>query len=419
VVGTQRNPTEKGLDVSSQMEHEKVEVKRRKTWLSLLARGKKGLNIQTMRSVFLALYRSKIAYGLLLKEPYLDHLTKWQNSAVRVVTSALFSCPAEIIYDFLDLPNLPQLFQSMALKAYARIIDNQIDPLAENYFDWVEEDEGMNNHFTPFGIIQEASTIQDEQILSKVKECQGKLDNKYSFGSNHTEIIPVVGRDHWKPTDFGEEVVIYTDGGYDPKSRKGAWAYWSNHPKIGSDSGSFFPCFNSTVPEEKALSKVLLKVRKALTQDDLHHSDRINLNTDNGGIISGCQGWPKLPRLPQTRYDIMEHISQLQKELKARIRLCWVPAHKNITGNEICDEACTNELLDPDNSEYEPISGEYFRMKATQVRRTTPLKSLYQGYYTSLDITRQHKKKLRSMDRKTGVTVSDYGATMLTSTPIF
>jgi hypothetical protein len=50
----------------------------------------------------------------------------------------------------------------------------------------------------------------------------------------------------------------------------------------------------------------------------------------------------------------MDHVSLLQKELKARIDFLG-PAHNNIHGNEICDEAYTNQLLNADNCEYTHI----------------------------------------------------------------
>jgi hypothetical protein len=122
-----------------------------------------------------------------------------------------------------------------------------------------------------------------------------------------TEIIPVVGREHWKPTDFKDELVIYTDGGCDPETYTGSWAFYSTHPDIGQNSGSFFPCFNSTIPEERALAEALKKVCEVITAERIKSTaKRINLNSEKGGIISGRRTWYFLPRVSQTRHDIMQ-----------------------------------------------------------------------------------------------------------------
>jgi hypothetical protein len=101
----------------------------------------------------------------------------------------------------------------------------------------------------------------------------------------------------------------------------------------------------------------------------------------------------------------MQCITIIQNELDLTVRLGWIPAHRNIIGNEICDTECTAQLQ---NQEHEviPIPGDYFRMKDKQVPRKTPIQSVYKGYYSDLKVTRTLKKKLRAMDRKTYVTIS-------------
>jgi hypothetical protein len=209
--------------------YDEAELSRRRAWLSILARGKRGLSMKAMRSIFMALYRSKLTYGLLLKEPYSDKFEEIQRRAIRICAGALYSCPIELCYDVLDIPNIQQLFQIFSLRAAARIAEHQLDPLSADYFNWIEQHEGEHNHFTPYGLLQQAFLDIDERLINKVHEISGQLDVKikHEQAMYIHEIIPVAGREKWKPKDYGNEIAVYSDsnGGFDPKSLKGSWVF--------------------------------------------------------------------------------------------------------------------------------------------------------------------------------------------------
>ena len=139
------------------------------------------------------------------------------------------------------------------------MIDNMNEPIAEGYDNWISQEQGLFNHFTPYGIIQEESYLP-LNVSSLTSKLVGRTYGEFYHHETcyDIEILPVQEKLLWKPPkDLSELPAFYTDGGF--RTPKGTWAYWPVNIPCKADSGAFSPCSSSTAAEEKAFAKATSK----------------------------------------------------------------------------------------------------------------------------------------------------------------
>ena len=149
------------------------------------------------------------------------------------------------------------------------------------------------------------------------------------------------------PTD--KAILVYTDGGCDPKKNAiGAWAFVAVPPgktleHAVSKSGGMCGTTNNRME--------LLAVISALEEVEI--GPRVIITSDSEYVVKGAtawvdgwvkKGWKTYAGAPVKNRDLWERLMAL-RDLH-NVRFDWVKGHAGNPLNEMCDELCTETMLE-------------------------------------------------------------------------
>ena len=143
-----------GFSTYLQERYDKKELNRRMGWLKYV----KGYSCHdTLRQLYISLLRSKMTYGILLKEAqHLEALRKIQNQAMRLISGSMPSTPISSLEDYLDICPIQQARKAAAYRHLAELSDFSSTELALHNDEWVQaiaEDDSLDDRYdaSPYG----------------------------------------------------------------------------------------------------------------------------------------------------------------------------------------------------------------------------------------------------------------------------
>ena len=149
-----------GFQLSPTWQALKAELERLLFWHRML----RGSSLAVRRVAYLVLVRSKMAYGLeLIVRDYNDELQAFQDKELRVVAQIFSGVSSTKLHELFDLPTVHELALQRAGSIYASLVDHP-SPVGAAFDRCIEEDEGAQNLYSLFGLVQDALPSRTDQI---------------------------------------------------------------------------------------------------------------------------------------------------------------------------------------------------------------------------------------------------------------
>lgn len=260
-----------------------------------------GLTPRLAYWTYTAIVRPILTYGALVwwhsleKRTYREHIEKVQRTACISVTGALRSTPTEALFAMLNLPHLNLYSKNVAWKSAIRLSNGCFEtrPYGHSRIIWNRD-------------------IQTDYIIPIRK-----------FDRNFKVVIPE--RSYWTGGENSPDTIyVYTDGS-----------------KMGNNVGAGVFCGKlelektfklpdaSTVFQAEILA--ILKSANLLEQKEIS-GKRIRICVDSQAALKALNNFIK-SKLVLRCYESITKLAESNT-----VELYWVPAHKDIPGNEKADE---------------------------------------------------------------------------------
>jgi hypothetical protein len=355
--GTRYHEREAGFSTHPQQEYDRCELTKRLGWLKLLSIGKDGMDIQIMREFYIACLRSKISFGILLKQDkaYTAMLENFQSVALRICCGAFKSVPDHVVQTLSSVPPIRELRLSRAFSTLIQIYQaNSVEILAEYNF----YKENMHHQFyddSPFGAVFYAEIEMSHKFPSAADQFEFNatigIESQELFAICHElDVSTTLTRNEWNPpADDPDEFCFYSDGGWDPATGTGAAVAHGDH-SFRSNKGIQIPiCSSSYLAELYGLE---LATEEAI-EENINNSN-LAFVLDCASILSGIQNWC-FKHMNQQEIRILKNLQQLRQKGN-RVRLRYVPSHlldedqwnefrcRDTLGNRFADSKCSDLL---------------------------------------------------------------------------
>jgi ribonuclease HI len=342
---SQRNGVDLGFSLNKHFKHEREEFKRRMLWVVRL----NGSELCVRRTAYVALVRSKLEYALPLTiRNFCVELEGMQDMALRTLSGALRSTPGIRLRNILHLPSILDIAKMQALRTWGKMHAYE-SLLTQDYYHWIQVEEGANNMETPFGLIQSVGLVDQEELffppyiplspgliptLSKVI-CSPEMPSPGLILRLKALLPPA-------HLEVGRVVECYCDGGFLlPKNLGSTGFLMLNEKKIKQGSAAYWPVHSSYHSEKLALRDLLESMVEEDNNIDLLTDIRIF--TDLVSLIRSIKLWatPSTHRKSPLTIEILQLMNRL---ICRSIQIQWIPGHADIPGNEYVDSLASKAL---------------------------------------------------------------------------
>ena len=362
---------DKRLKWDKHIELLRVDCQKRLNILKYLSHVNWGADSKTLIRIYIAFIKSKIEYGV---EAYgsacastLDRLKPLQNASIRIATGAYRTSPTESIEIIAGIKPLDISRAEKMANYMVRITlssSNPLKTLCQN-LSTVDDDvqQQTNKQMEKFilnsiqnriKIIAEDYDIQYNLIIKEtisedppwevncISACDDVLQNAKKDIPPH--IIKMIYTHHID-THIHSNFTAYTDGS---KTEQGvAYAFTASSPNK--------PPINKSIKmnkETSVFSAELHAIQGALNAGIQAGADRLLIFTDSKSSIQTIVK-------PFNKNPIAAQIQKTVRESSSKLKLCWVPSHVGIRGNEIADNLANRATNLPIEEENKLTRDEY------------------------------------------------------------